>query len=264
MHCKQILSKPHDEHPYGTSLYCNDKVTLNLVPHRDLILKNYEIFMDFTVDALETHHKDASDLTRLKNKIHSLRSKGLDVSKISPYPRSDSVRKANFAEVVLAEYLKATTGSILPIYKLRYNPNRNQSMKGDDTLLFDLDSDPIRIIVGEAKFRKTSSKQAVTEIISGLIRSEKDLLPTSLIFVSDMLYKEGKDELGGKVLNCVDMILEDKINIEYVGFLLSDEKASERVKEHATELRNLLMISLGQQSPEKMVYEAFEQLEAKL
>ncbi|MFQ6963494.1 MAG: Hachiman antiphage defense system protein HamA [Oscillospiraceae bacterium] len=40
-------------------------------------------------------------------------------------------------------------------YRLRYNTNPDQSMKGDDVLLFDLDSDPVRIVVGESKFRGT-------------------------------------------------------------------------------------------------------------
>jgi hypothetical protein len=36
-------------------------------------------------------------------------------------------------------------------------------MKGDDVLAFDLDSHPVRVIVGEAKFRATSTKDSVQE-----------------------------------------------------------------------------------------------------
>jgi Cap4 SAVED domain len=89
------------------------------------------------------------------------------------FPIDPSTRKGNLAEVVLAEYLVAATGIVLPIYRLRYNPNIDQSMKGDDVLAFDLDSNPVRIIVGEAKFRGTSTKKAVEEIVDGLARSTK-------------------------------------------------------------------------------------------
>jgi hypothetical protein len=46
-------------------------------------------------------------------------------------------------------------------------------MKGDDVLAFDLDSHPVRVIVGEAKFRATSTKGSVQEIVTGLVRSFK-------------------------------------------------------------------------------------------
>ena len=44
-------------------------------------------------------------------------------------------------------------------------------MKSDDVLLFDLDAAPVRIIVGESKFRTTPDKQAVVDIVDGLVRS---------------------------------------------------------------------------------------------
>jgi hypothetical protein len=56
---------------------------------------------------------------------------------------------------------------------VRYNPNVDQSMKGDDVLAFDLDSHPVRVIVGEAKVRATSTKGSVQEIVTGLVRSVK-------------------------------------------------------------------------------------------
>lgn len=52
-------------------------------------------------------------------------------------------------------------------------------MKGDDVLAFDLEADPVRIIVGEAKFRASSSKAAVKEIVEALERSQRGGLPAS-------------------------------------------------------------------------------------
>lgn len=63
----------------------------------------------------------------------------------SVYPANPNTRKGNVAEVVLAEYLVANEGISVPIYRLRYNPNVDQSMKGDDALAFDLDSKPMRL-----------------------------------------------------------------------------------------------------------------------
>lgn len=68
----------------------------------------------------------------------------------------------------------------LPVYRLRYNTNPDQSMKDDDVLLFDLDSDPVRIIVGESKFRGIPDKQSVIDIVDGLVRSYKAGLPSLL------------------------------------------------------------------------------------
>ena len=37
-------------------------------------------------------------------------------------------------------YICAASGTCLPVYRLRYNPNIEQSMKGDDVLAFDFTS----------------------------------------------------------------------------------------------------------------------------
>ena len=46
-------------------------------------------------------------------------------------------------------------------------------MKGDDVLCFDLDSDPVRIIVGEAKYRGKASKAVIQDILEGLQKSKE-------------------------------------------------------------------------------------------
>jgi len=166
---KQIIDKHPIGHIYGVSLSSADKLTVSGVPHRVLTENGKRnAFIDFTVDALKEHHISSDDLARRKNTIAALRIKGLDISNLSPYPASETTKRGNFAEVVVAEYINASTSAELPIYRLRYNPNTNQSMKGDDVLLFDLDSAPVRIIVCESKFRSTPNKKAVTEILDGL------------------------------------------------------------------------------------------------
>ena len=263
---KQIIDKHPIEHVYGTSLSSTDKLTTSGVPHRVLTENgNRNTFIDFTVDALKKHHISSGGLARRKKKIAEFRIKGLDISILSPYPTSDITKRGNFAEVVVAEYINASTSAELPIYKLRYNPNPDQSMKGNDVLLFDLDSEPVRIIVCESKFRSAPNKKAVTEILDGLARSHKSMLPVSLTFVSDRLYDQGKNELGEKVSKCAELFASNKLNIDYVGFLLGDGSTSTHIdRSTTTELHRLLMISLGVDSPLDMVDEAFQRLEADL
>jgi hypothetical protein len=59
--------------------------------------------------------------------------------------------------------------------------------------------DPVRIIVGEAKFRSTSANQAVKDIVEGLVRSYKAGTPASLQFVADRLFESGDADLGERV-----------------------------------------------------------------
>ncbi|GKU76621.1 Hachiman antiphage defense system protein HamA [Paenibacillus sp. L3-i20] len=251
-----------ENHPLSISLTSSDENAASDILHRCLIEnENYDIFLDYMTRALQDHHISPHALERRKDLIKSLQIVNAPMP-LSPYPKSLTTQKGNFAEVFLAEYLYMTTEVELPVYRLRYNPNVEQSMKGDDVLLFDLDSDPVRIIVGESKFRGTPNKQAVTEIIDGLVRSNKAGLPISLMFVAERLFEAGDSELAEKVQNCAILFATNKLQIDYVGLLMSTHRAKEIINEHASsELRNLLMISLGFQSPEMIVQQAFAQLE---
>lgn len=264
---KVIIKEHPKSHPYGISLSATDGATACGCQHRALKenTDQWDAFMDFTVEALRTHHVSDADLQRRKALIDSMKIDGLQLSRILPYPTAEKTQRGNFAEVVLAEYLKAVTDAEMPVYRLRYNPNIQQSMKGDDVLLFDLDSDPVRIIVGESKFRGTPSKATVDEIITGLKRSHEGKLPVSLMFVVNRLFDEGNQELGEKVLQCTRLIMADKLTIDYIGFLMSNGYTDRNIYRSTTdELHNLLMISLAMSAPENVVKEAYERLEAEL
>jgi hypothetical protein len=166
------------------------------------------------------------------------------------------------AEIVLAEYIVAASSAALPVYRLRYNPNVDQSMKGDDVLAFDLDADPVRIIVGEAKFRGTSANKAVEDIVEGLIRSYKAGVPASLQFVADRLFEAGDAPLGERVLQCAILFARGRLRLDYVGLLLSDDRTAERV-DVATpaSLHRLAMISLGVHDPDVLIDDCYRDLE---
>jgi len=260
-----IKNHPNELDPLAISLQSNDRVTITGVPHRELIDTNHsDIFLEYMLPLLRLHHIRPDSLEKLKAMIKSLKIPNTPLP-LSPYPRNPDTKKGNFAEIFLAEYLKSTTDTKLPIYKLRYNPNKEQSMKGADVLLFDLDSTPVRIIIGEAKFRKIPTKKTVIEIVENLVRSNKIIIPLSLMFVAERLFDEGNEELGNKVLNCSILFSSDRLEINYVGFLMSNINANNYINLHTTnELHNLLMISLGMNDPELIIEQAFNQLETEL
>lgn len=248
--------------PFSISLSCSDENSINGVPHRCLIENGHpDVLLDYMALALQNHHISPDALEIRKDIIESLRIMDAPIP-LSPYPQNPTTQKGNFAEVFLAEYLCATTAAELPIYRLRYNPNVEQSMKGDDVLLFDLDSDPVRIIVGESKFRGVPDKQAVVDIVDGLVRSNKAGLPISLMFVAERLFEARNSELAKKVQNCAILFVTNQLQIDYVGLLMSNHNAKRIVNTHASsELHNLLMISLNFESPETIVQQAFVRLE---
>lgn len=262
---KIIKNHPTGMHPFAVSLLSTDNVTTSGVDHRELEENGRnDVLLEYMESALKEHHIDPDALERHIKLINSLRIANLPMIR-SPYPKNPTTQKGNFAEIFLAEYLISTTETQLPIYRLRYNPNPDQSMKGDDVLLFDLDSDPVRIIVGESKFRGTPDKQSVIDIVDGLVRSNIAGLPISLMFVAERLFQEGRSELGKKVQGCAVLIATNKLQIDYAGLLMSNHNAKNPINKHTSnDLRNLLMISLGMQSPEEIVKQAFERLEGDI
>lgn len=260
-----INQVPDGKDTFSVCLISTDCTTTSGIAHRVLEDNGHsDILLQYMENALQRHHISPEALQRHMDLIASLKIENLPIPR-SPYPQTSKTQKGNFAEVFLAEYLVSTTDMELPIYRLRYNTNPDQSMKGDDVLLFDLDSDPVRIVVGESKFRGTPDKQSVIDIVDGLVRSNKAGLPISLMFVAERLFQENKPELGRKVQNCAVLFAANKLHIDYVGFLMSNQNAKNHVNRHTTDnLHNLLMISLGIQSPETIVKKAFEGLESRL
>jgi hypothetical protein len=215
-------------------------------------------------EALIRHHASEEMRERDQRKRESLRQLGYPVSDTEThrFPRADKTQKGNLAEVFLAEYIVAGADAELPVYRLRYNPNVEQSMKGDDVLAFDFHSKRVRILVGEAKFRGTPSKAAVEDIVSGLIRSHLAGLPASLQFVADRLFEMDNLDLGRRVANCAILMARGRLDLQYVGLLLSNTNSKACVDRHTNgDLRDLVMISLGVHDPNSLVRDCFDGIE---
>lgn len=265
--CPDILGvHPAASHPFGRLLSAVDGATNSGVPHRALAEHDNQrmALVECVREMLIRHHVSPEALKRDKKRREAMKRQGFEdvQSRMKRFPTNPSTQKGNLAEVVLAEYLIAASDVSLPVYRLRYNPNVDQAMKGDDVLAFDLDSDPIQIIVGESKFRSSSSKAAVTEIVEGLLRSHKGGIPASLQFVADLLYETGKVDLGERVLECATMFALEKLRIDYVGLLMSDTRSVNRLNQHTDNtLHRLAVISFGLDSPGSIVDPCFNGLE---
>jgi hypothetical protein len=263
---EKILGKHPTEELFGSHLHAEDSPTNSSIPHRSL--NHGPTGREQTVEqlraALIEHHVSAVMIAQDRRKIKNLRALGypIDEANIRRFPTSDTTRKGNLAEVFLAEYICAASGASLPVYRLRYNPNVEQSMKGDDVLAFDFTSKRLRIIIGEAKFRGTPSKKAIQDIVSGLVRSHQAGLPASLQFVADRLYEQNNIDLADRVEDCSIKMAQGRLDLSYVGLLLSDDNSKSKVNEHTTaDLRSLVMISLGIDAPASLVEECFNGIE---
>ena len=227
---------PVSPHPFGERFSCADGHSEHGVPTRALSETNSDVdqFVAAMRDCLRAHHSRPEDMDRDRLRRDAYARQGLTLP-LTRFPKNPTTRKGNWAEILLCEYVTASSNADLPVYRLRYNPNVEQSMKGDDVLAFDLEANPVRIIVGEAKFRGTSSKQAVTEIIESLERSFQGGLPASLQFVADRLMQEGNEVLGRRIEECADLFVKNRLQIDHVGLLASNHRSVSMTLRHQSE-----------------------------
>lgn len=261
-----IGNHPGDDDPMGRWLASDDKPITKTKCHRELTEKvNDEELIEWMAQKLVEHHYTDFQLERLKKRYEELGFKKY-AEQNRKLPATDRVKKGNGTEVLLVEYIQCSIGRKLThAFKLRYNPNVDQSMKGDDTLLVDLntdgDNEKLRIFLGESKFRKTPDKVALNDIENSLA---KDKVPLSFTFLIEMVSKDNQ-ELASKLDDYVVQDVKDKGDLIYTGFLLSNNKTSKFVEDNL-EIDNphFIMISVGLENPEKFIVEAFIEANAKI
>lgn len=257
-------SKLIGEHPtfgvFSDWFECEDTPTTAEKKHRKLTNKGLAsvAIVDYLSNKILKHHTTDAQLARIERKKKILEKHNFTdyMEGKVPFPiKSAKTQKGNLGEIILAEYLSASTGLELLVYKLHYNPNVEQSMKGDDILLFEKDDIQSNIIMGEAKFRATNSKQALDDIVSSL--STKNL-PISLTFVCNRLEEMGEVALANEIDDLISNIHKSKTPITYVGFYHSDMNAYKTVEKHLkSENENLVVISYGEDNPAQLVKDCF-------
>ena len=156
-----IGEHPDNTHPFGKWLAVNDLPDSDTKCHRELT-ESIEVddeLNEWMARKVIDHHYTQFRIDRLKEKYGSLGFPQY-AEQHRKLPIADKVKKGNATEILLTDYLQTTQRKeFIKVFKLKYNPNVDQSMKGDDVLLVDQD----RIIVGESKFRSTPSKKSIED-----------------------------------------------------------------------------------------------------
>lgn len=261
-----IGNHPASPNKFATWLACNDVVVTVSKRHRSLSPLGDDLppdLIDWLARRIIHHHYDERRINNLKQKYAELGFPQY-AEQTRKLPRADKVRKGNAVEVLLIEYVESCKGkNLIKTFKLRYNPNVDQAMKGDDTLMVELiegatiDQNTIKIYLGESKFRAKADKAVVLDISTSL---SKDKKPLSYTFLVDELSKDSSTEELAKTL---DRFIIDEIkssgNITYTGMLLSDRQTSKTVESHLnSDNPTLVFISLGLLNPQQLINEAFQ------
>ncbi|HCH1561770.1 hypothetical protein CGJ21_11025 [Vibrio parahaemolyticus] len=259
-------SKLIGEHPksgfFSDWFECEDTPVTAHKKHRKLTNKGISraSLVDHLSQWIIKHHASEARIARIERKKQILAKHGFNQymeGKI-PFPiKSATTQKGNLGEIILAEYLVETSGLEILVYKLRYNPNVEQSMKGDDLLLFDKQNVQNRVIMGEAKFRTTKSKKALNDIVESLSNNN---LPISLTFISDRLEEMGDDLLADEIDNLITNLHSQKTPITYVGFYHSEASIYKTIEKNLnSNNKNLIIISYGEDNPAQLVKDSFDE-----
>lgn len=234
---------------------------------------------DFAIEAIADfiiqHHVDPKKIDRIAKRKHEIlkkyKLKNIDeyLETQSFFPTHEDTKTGNATEIILSNYVQATSGLKLFAYKLTYNPNVEQSIKGDDCLLFNKENLTERVIVGEAKFRSTPAPQAVRDIMSNSEGAKK--LPISLPFISKHFTAIGDEAMAAAIEDLQYELRNGKVPVINVGLLLSTKShlrsgdTAQQV-DHYLDSKNpsLVVLSLGVDNPKQIIDKAFELAKEKL
>lgn len=262
-----IGGHPTTPNLFGVWLACNDVPVTATKSHRSLtplIKTDDPTLIDWLGLKIFEHHHSDYRIQKLKENFKKIGYEKY-AEQNRKLPKSDKTKKGNATEIILSEYIESSIGKpLVKAFKLKYNPNADQAMKGDDTLLIDvIDSNKtqkIKLYLGEAKFRKTPNKEVVKEISSTLSKNKK---PLSYSFIVDEL---GRNPKTKDLADLLDKFIVDEIkgrgDLIYTGLLLSN-KNTHNIVETNLESDNpfFVLISIGIEKPEELIQKAFEKAE---
>lgn len=262
-----IGSHPKAPDIFSTWLACNDVAATATKNHRSLtplIATTDSTLIDWLGTKIFEHHHSEYRIKKLKENFGKLGFKKY-AEQNRKLPVADRTKKGNATEILLSEYIEGSLGKkLVKVFKLKYNPNADQAMKGDDTLLVDVVTDKkstkVRLYLGEAKFRKTPTSAVVKTISKSL---SKDKKPLSYSFIIDEL---GRSDATKPLADLLDTFLIDEIkgkgDLIYTGFLLSNTDAFNVVEANLnSDNPFFVLVSVGIQDPEDLITKAFEKAE---
>lgn len=262
-----IGSHPKAPNVFGVWLDCNDVPVTKTKSHRSLtpLIKTTDNqLIEWLGRKIFEHHHSEYRIQKLKENFSKLGYKKY-AEQNRKLPKSDRTKKGNATEVILSEYVESTLGKkLVKAFKLKYNPNADQAMKGDDTLLIDVidnkKSKRVKLYLGEAKFRKTPSSTVVNTISQSLSKGKK---PLSYSFIVDELGRNAKTKALADLLDSfiIDEI-KGKGDLIYIGFLLSNSDTFNVVEANLKSDNPLfVLVSVSLDTPEELIKKAFEKAE---
>ena len=258
---KLIGIHPDSTDPFGKWLKVNDLPDSATKCHRELTesIAIDNDLIEWMARKIINHHYTQPRIDKLKQKYKSL-GYAKYAAQHRKLPIVDKVKKGNATEILLTDYIQTARGKeFIKFFKLRYNPNVDQAIKGDDVLMVDLfeenGNEKIKIYLGESKFRKAPSKKVVEDIANSL---SKDTLPLSYTFLVEEIAKT--DEiLAEKLDDYIVQDVKDRGDLIYAGLLLSNTDTSRTVERHLnSDNSNLVFISVGIDNPERFIESVFE------
>lgn len=260
------------EHPvspniFGKWLASNDIAITTTKNHRSLTplnpIDNNEI-IEWLARTLFKHHHTDYRIEKLKENYTKLgfSEYGNYIKDRRKLPLADRVKKGNATEIILTEYIQGCLNKeLIKVFKLKYNPNVDQAIKGDDTLMVDIvndgKQDRVKLYLGEAKFRTSPTKKVVNTLSESLA---KDKLPLSYTFLIDEL---GRDVVNRPIADLLDKTMISQIkgndDLIYTGMLLSDSRTFSVVEKHLnSDNSHMILISIGIDNPNELIKKAFE------
>lgn len=259
-----IGEHPDSTNKYGKWLAVNDIPHSETKCHRELTeyIELDDESIEWMARKIIDYHYTKFSIKRLKNN-YSLLGFTKYAEQHRKLPIADKVKKGNAVEIILTDYLESTLRkNLTKVFKLRYNPNVDQAIKGDDILMVDLieenGNEKIKVYLGEAKFRTTPAKDAVEDIINSL---SKDTLPLSYTFLVEEIAKED-ESLAIKLDSYILQQVKDQGDLIYAGMLFSNANTSRTVERHLNSNNsNFVFISVGIKHPEKFIESVFEKAE---
>ncbi|WP_342533111.1 Hachiman antiphage defense system protein HamA [Lysinibacillus sp. FSL K6-0057] len=219
--------------------------------HRKLnVRQDVENPFDEFVSLIKKHHISPERMASLERKKRVLDKyaygKYLEGQQL--LPKSKKTQRGNLGEILLGEYLEKVTPNRLFIYRLRYNTNVEQSMKGDDVLLLNKEAPFSKVYTGEAKFRTTPNQQVVNDICDDYGKSI--VRPLSLGFTIELFYGMGKIEEAEILEELLDKVAKSEVEIINIGLLLSNHNTARIIDTHMkSKNKNFGIISLSMMDP---------------
>ncbi len=181
---------------------------------------------------------------------------------IDKRPKNANTRKGNLGEILACEYVRHYKGFDSLIYRLRYNPNPEAAMTGNDVLAFKLgddDGNGRELITVESKVRGTFATDAVKDAYKKLNAEKRK--PSSILFVVTHLRDEERHCEADKVLSFLNQALNSKPIHHAMIFLLTGNNPRDpfnHIQKQENIISNLVAVNLALGDLDDLVNAVFE------